>query len=114
MHVVQPGTGRERDGIVVVEAGVHVTEVARVGAGLDAWMGHLADGPTEIRLHALIEVAIADLGPLLEFHEHRRIGPDRRFPEDERVEPSGAQRQLHLEDDAVVSHVRIPQLRSER
>ena len=36
------------------------------------------------------------------------------MPEHERIEPRRAQRQLHLEDDAIVAHARIAQLVRER
>jgi len=114
MHVVKPRARRECDTILFVEARVHVAQVARVRLRLDARMRNFADGSAEVRLDAVVEVAVANVGPLLEFDEHRGVDARRRGAENERVEPSGTQRKLHLEYDAVIANVRVPKLRRKR
>jgi hypothetical protein len=74
----------------------------------------LSHGAADDGFHAVVPLTRRDFGPLLQLDQDRGRLSLRRFPKDQRVETSGARGQLHLEDNAVVTHIGVAKLRRKR
>ena len=107
VHVVDVADRRQADA-ALVERGVRVEQVLLVSAHLDAGVEDASGGVANEGLDAFGDVAGVNIGPLLELDDHRVAwaGGRRLVAGEHGVQAQGAQRQLVLEDDAVVRRAR--------